>query len=194
MRIGEIIETTSTSIVAESDALNQAPPLGALCEINVSDARTLFAVVAFGRTAGLDPSRRAVRRGNGEVSDAAIYDHHPELLRILRTEFDAALVGYAEGGRLWQRLPAQPPPLHYSIHLCSNDTIARFSDQLSYFRLLLNSSAELPADQLVAANVREVYRARGNDVLWLERAAREVASLMKNDYERLMSVLLAIEP
>ncbi len=194
MRIGEIIETSSTSIVAESETLNQSPPLGSLCQVKVSDTRTLYAVVAFGRTGGLDPSRRAVKRGNGEVSDAAIYDHHPELNRILRTEFDAVLVGWAEGNRIWQRLPAQPPPLHYSINLCDSETVVRFSDQLAYLRLLLAAAGNLPADQLVAANVREVYQARGNDVAWLERAGKEVASLLKSDYERLMNVLLAIEP
>jgi hypothetical protein len=72
--------------------------------------------------------------------------------------------------------------------------MVRFSDQLAYLRLLLNSTAELAPDQLIAANVRELYAARGNDQYWLERAAREVASLMKSDYDRLMSVLLAIEP
>ncbi len=194
MRIGEIIETSSTSIVAESETLNQSPPLGSLCEVKVSDVRTLYAVVSFGRTGGLDPSRRAVRRSNGQISDAAIYDHHPELNRILRTEFDAVLVGWAEGNRIWQRLPAQPPPLHYSIHLCDSATVVRFSDQFAYLRLLLAASGDLPADQLLAANVREVYRVRGNDTPWLERAGKEVASLLKNDYERLMSVLLAIEP
>jgi hypothetical protein len=194
MRIGEIIETSSTSIVAESETLNQPPPLGSLCEVKVGEARTLYAVVAFGRTGGLDPSRRAVKRGNDDVSDAAIYDHHPELSRILRTEFDAALVGWAEGGRIWQRLPAQPPPLHYSLQLCSGETVVRFSDQLAYLRLLLAASGDLPADQLIAANVREMYRTRGNDIAWLERAGKEVASLLKSDYERLMNVLLAIEP
>lgn len=194
MRIGEIIETSSTSIVAESEALNQAPPLGSLCQVKVDDARTLYVIVAFGRTGGLDPSRRAVKRGNSEISDAAIYAHHPELNRILRTEFDAVLVGWAEGNRIWQRLPAQPPPLHYSIALCDGDTIVRFSDQLAYLRLLLAVSGALPADQLIAANIRETYRARGNDLPWLERAGKEVASLLKNDYERLMNVLLAIEP
>ncbi len=194
MRIGEIIETSSTNIVAESEAINQAPPLGSLCQVEVSEGRTIFAVVAFGRTGGLDPSRRAVKRGNGEISDAAIYDHHPELKRILRTEFSAVLVGWAEGHRIWQRLPAQPPPLHYSVRLCDGETVARFSDQLAYFRLLLAGQGELPAEQLLAANVRELYRARGHDLPWLERAGKEIASLLKNDYERLMGVLLAIEP
>ncbi len=194
MRIGEIIETTSTGIVAECETLNQPPPLGSLAQVKTGGTRTLFAVVAFGRTAGLDPGRRAVKRGTSEVSDAAVYDHHPELKRILRTEFAAALVGWQEGGRVWQRLPAQPPPLHYSLHACDPETVIGFSEQLGYLRLLLATDGELPGDQLVAANIREVYRTRGNDLAWLERAAREVAGLLKSDYERLMNVLLAIEP
>jgi hypothetical protein len=193
-RIGEIIETTSTGIVAECETLNQAPALGSLVQVAVSDSRVLFAVVAFGSTAGLDPSRRAVRRGTSEISDAAIYQHHPELNRILRTEFASALVGWQENGRVWQRLPSQPPPLHYSLQACDSETVVRFSGQLAYLRLLLASTGDLPADQLLAANVREMYHARDNDRRWLERAGKEVASLLKNDYERLMNVLLAIEP
>jgi dihydroneopterin aldolase len=34
----------------------------------------------------------------------------------------------------------------------------------------------------------------GQDREWLERAAREIAALLKHDYERLMTVLYAIEP
>lgn len=193
-RIGEIIETSSVSLVAESEKLNQPPPLGSLCEVQVSDACTIYAVVAFGRTGGLDPGRRAVRRGTSEASDEAVYRQHPELARVLRTEFVAVLAGWTDGRRMWQRLPAQPPPLHYSIHACTHETLRRFSDQLMYFRLLLNMPGELSGDQLLAAHIAEAYRVRGEDQIWLERAGKEVAGLLKNDHERLMSVLLAIEP
>jgi len=52
----------------------------------------------------------------------------------------------------------------------------------------------VPTEQLVAAHVRETYRQRGGDAEWLERTARELASLLKHDYERLMTILYAIEP
>ena len=193
-RIGEIIETTSTGLVAECETLNKPPALGTLARIAVGEGRELFGVVAFGRTGGLDPSRRAVKRGSAEFSDAAIYERHPELSRILRTEFGVVLVGWTEAGRIWQRLPSQPPPLHYSLFACDQATTARFSDGLSYFRLVLAYEGEIPADQLLAANIRETYRARGNDGVWLEKAGKEAAGLLQNDYERLMNVLLAIEP
>ena len=193
-RIGEIIETTSTALVAECETLNKPPALGSLARVSVEAGRELFAVVAFGRTGGLDPSRRAVKRGSAEFSDAAIYERHPELSRILRTEFGAVLVGWSAEGRIWQRLPAQPPPLHFSLFACDQLAAVRFSDRLSYLRLLLAHEGEMPADQLLAANIRETYRIRGNDMAWLERAGKEAASLLQNDYERLMNVLLAIEP
>ena len=193
-RIGEIIETTSTGIVAESETLNQPPPLGSLCEVKVGDRLTLYAVVAFGRTGGIDPSRRAAKRGNAQVSDAEVYRQHPELNRILRTEFSAVLVGWDEGKGIQQRLPSQPPPLHYSLYSCARETVANFTSQLVYLRLLLNAVGDISPDQLVAANVRAMYAARSDDHDWLERAAKELASLLKNDYERLMNVLLAIEP
>jgi hypothetical protein len=193
-RIGEIIETTSTGLVAECETLNKPPALGSLARVSAGEGRELFGVVAFGRTGGLDPSRRAVKRGSAEFSDAAIYERHPELSRILRTEFGVVLVGWAEGGRIWQRLPSQPPPLHFSLFACDEATTTRFSDRLGYLRLLLAYEGEMPADQLLAANIRETYRARSSDGAWLERAGKEAASLLQNDYERLMNVLLAIEP
>jgi hypothetical protein len=49
-------------------------------------------------------------------------------------------------------------------------------------------------EQLLAANVREVYIERGSDEEWLREAAREAASLLKHDYDRLMAVLYAIQP
>lgn len=194
-RIGEIIETTSTAIIAESAELNQPPALGALCQMQSRSGQTVFGVVSFGRTGGFDPGRRAVRRGSDGADDAEVYRRNPELSRILRTEFSAVLVGWQDAaGRIRQRLPAQPPPLHYSVHACTAQNVTRFSESLGYLRLLLNSMGELSPDQLIAANVRAVYAARGDDAAWLERAGREVAGLLKNDNERLMTVLLAIEP
>jgi len=69
-----------------------------------------------------------------------------------------------------------------------------FSERLCYLRLLLSAPGEVPSEQLLAAHVRETHRQRGEDREWLERAAREIAALLKHDYERLMTVLYAIEP
>ena len=194
MRIGEIIETTTIGFVAESEELNRPPALGSLVKVEVGNGACVYGVVSHGTTAGLDPGRRAVRRSTEQVYDEAIYDEHPELRRTLRTEFSVLLVGCVEDGVLRQHLPAQPPPLHYSVHQCTEEEVRAFSEGLYYLRLLLSAPGEVPSEQLLAAHVRQAYRQRGEDREWLERAAREIAALLKHDYERLMTVLYAIEP
>ena len=194
MRIGEIIETGTTGFVAESLELHRPPALGSLVKVEVGGGACVYGVVSHGTTAGLDPGRRAVRRSTEQVYDQAIYDEHPELKRTLRTEFSVLLVGCVEDGVTRQHLPAQPPPLHYSVHQCTEEEVRAFSERLYYLRLLLSATGEVPSEQLLAAHVRQAYRQRGEDREWLERAAREIAALLKHDYERLMTVLYAIEP
>jgi hypothetical protein len=201
MRIGEIIETGTTGFVAESLELNRPPALGSLVKVEVGEGGCVYGVVSHGTTAGLDPGRRAVRRSTAEVYDQAIYDEHPELRHTLRTEFSVLLVGCVEDGAIRQHLPAQPPPLHYSVQQCTEEEVRAFSERLYYLRLLLSASPPSTggvggglSEQLLAAHVRQAYRQRGQDREWLERAAREIAALLKHDYERLMTVLYAIEP
>jgi hypothetical protein len=194
MKIGEIIETATTGFVAESEELNRPPALGSLVKVQVGGADYAYGVVSYGTTTSPEPGRRAVRRSTEEVFDEAIYDEHPQLRRILHTEFNAILVGWVQGGIIHQHLPPHPPPLHHSVYQCAPEEVKAFSQWLYYLRLLLSSRAGVSAEQLVAAHVRETYRQRGGDAEWLERTARELASLLKHDYERLMTILYAIEP
>jgi len=194
MRIGEVIETGSAGFVAASFELNRPPELGSLVKVEVDEDGRVYGVVSYGMTAGLDPGRRAVRRSSEGVYDAAIYRENPQLRQLLRTEFSVVLVGWAHHGSAWQQLPPQPPPLHYSVQGCTPHEVRVFSDHLLYLRLLLSAGAQLPGEQLLAAHLRHVYQARGQDRTWLELAAREVASLLKQDTERLLVVLQGIEP
>lgn len=195
MRIGEIIETSTVGFWAESGALHELPPLGALVAVVVPDVGTLYGVVAFGQTAGIDEGRKAVRRGTDDVFDGAIYDQHPELTRILRTTFRVVTVGYAGAdGRPRHHLPTAPPPLHYSVLRCDRAATMRFTDEPRYFAILAASEGEVAPEQLLAAHIRAVYTARGHDQAWLEGAGRQVARLLKRDYDRLLTVLEAIDP
>lgn len=192
-RIGEIIETGTMSFIAESFTLHRPPALGQLVYVETESVACIYGVVCYGTTASPDPGRRAVRRSTQDVYDEAIYREHPQLQRTLRTEFVARLVGCAEDGQTRHYLPPQPPPLHYSVHKCPPSRVSTFTEKLTYLRLLLDVT-EIPAEQLLAAHIREVYRTRNRDHNWLSLAAREVAGLLKRDYERLMTVLYGIDP
>ncbi len=192
-RIGEIVETETSRFVAESFELHRPPALGRLVYAMSDGDMQLYAVVCYGTTASPDPGRRAVRRSSEQVFDQAVYDEHPQLELMLRTEFAARLVGYADGTVVRHYLPPQPPPLHYSVYTCTADQVVRFTARLTYLRLLLDIP-EIAPEHLLAAHIREVYQRRGKDKEWLSGAAREVAGLLKSDYERLMTVLYGIEP
>jgi len=191
-RIGEIIETETSFFVAESFTLHRPPALGQLVSVDALSGLVIYGVVCHGTTASPDRGRRAVRRSTQDVYDQAIYREHPQLEHTLRTEFTARLVGLLEDGSIRQALPAQPPPLHYSVHVCTQAQVRQFTEQLAYLRLLL-AATEIAAEQLLGAHIHQVYLARGEDRDWLARAARAVASLMKGDYERLLTVLYTID-
>lgn len=193
-RLGEVIETNTLGYWAESDTLHALPELGRLVVVNAPDDLSIYGVVTFGQTGGIDPSRRAVRRGGGEAEDAAIYRQHPELEHILRTTFRTAVVGYERDGRLRHTLPPLPAPLHYSVNACPRDVVQRFCGQPRYFADLLAYKGELDPAQVIATHLRWVDELLDDNHDWLTNATRQVARLMKRDYDRLVVLLETVDP
>ncbi len=91
-------------------------------------------------------------------------------------------------------LPPLPPALHYTVETVDEGELRALTDDPRYLALLVTHSGAVPAEQLIPAHVRAVYAARGFDLPWLERAAREISRLFKSDYDRLLPILEAIDP
>jgi hypothetical protein len=193
-RVGEIIEATSSDLMAQSVRLHAAPPFGSLVRVPYDD-HELYAIVAETRTASLEAGGRPIARGYGEVVDAAIYHENPDLEHVLRTEFRALLVGFRAEGTLRQHLPPAPPPLHYSVYACGAPEIRAFTEQLEYLRTLLAAPAAV-ADELVAASARLAAAAREPEAAeaFLLRVGRELAVRLRDDYDRLTAVLRRLHP
>jgi hypothetical protein len=151
-------------------------------------------VVTYGETSGLDPSRRAVRRGEAGLADDAIYARHPELEFVLRTLFHVAAVGTDTDGRIRHVLPSVPAPLHYSVHPCGLSEVSAFTGDPGYLPELLAHSGATPAEQVVAGHLIWVDRQRNDGHAWLAAATRNLARLMKRDYDRLSIILRSVDP
>ncbi|MBK9942547.1 MAG: HAS-barrel domain-containing protein [Kouleothrix sp.] len=198
-RIGEVIESTTTSFTAGAYELLQAPPFGALVRAQArAEGMAVYGLVYEIRTGSKEPGGRALVRGRTysgrELYDAEIYHEHPDLAEVLQTEFSAITVGFTEGGRVRQYLPPQPPPVHYSVYECSDDELIGFSELTDFFRTLL-FAYQIPSDELLAAVIRAAARARAaGERAYLVYAGREVASLLKDDYDRLTAILRRIHP
>lgn len=193
-RLGEVIETNTLGYWAESDTLHVLPALGQLVVVNAPETLSIFGVVTFGQTGGIDPSRRAVRRGSGEAEDDAIYRRHPELAHILRTTFRVAAVGFEREGRQRHTLPPLPAPLHYSVNACSKAEVQEFCTRPRYMADLLAYKGELDPAQVVATHLRWVDELLADNHVWLTDATRQVARLMKRDYDRLVVLLETVDP
>jgi len=201
-RIGEVIESTTTAFTAGAYELLAAPPFGALVRAQArAEGMVVYGLVYEIRTGSKEPGGRALVRGRTyagrELYDAEIYHEHPDLAEVLQTEFSAITVGFVEDGRIRQYLPPQPPPVHYSVYETTGEELMRFSEVTDFFRTLLFAS-QIPSDELLAAIIRSAARARagtaGGERAYLVQAGREVASLLKDDYDRLTAILRRIRP
>jgi hypothetical protein len=69
-----------------------------------------------------------------------------------------------------------------------------FTAQFDYFRLILDNR-DLPADELLAANLRQAATARGDGGHgFLVDAGRELTRLLPMDLQRLDAILRRIRP
>lgn len=193
-RLGEVIETSTTRIWIECDRLNELPRLGSVVQVATTDEDTILAVVTYGETAGIDATRRAVRRGSDDVRDDEVYRRHPELTRILRSTFESTPIAFQRGGVLRCIVPPVPPPLHYSVETATPRSIKSLTESFEYLPMLARYTGDVSADQIIIAHVREVFQTRGNDQPWLERAAAEIGRIYARDYDRLLPILQAIDP
>ncbi len=187
-RVGEVIETSTSRFVAHCYDLHGAPALGSLVRTGAPD-RAVFGLVAGVSTTGIDPGRRPVARGRQETDPAEIFKKNPQLTRLFRTEFEAIIVGHADGGTIRQALPPTPPRVHDFVYLCRPDEAVRFTERLDFLALVLEQPAPAPADELIAAAVRQAAGHRPHPDEFLVRAGRELARLLALDPVRLQLLL-----
>lgn len=193
-RTGEVVAASTTEFTAEAAELHGAPPFGSLVKVVEPGRPTIYGLVSHAATGGLDPSRRAVARGlPPTLLDGQIYDEYPELRDVLRTEFTARVVGFADtAGRLRHWLPPYPSSLHYSVLRCPPAEVVRFTERHDYLSALITDAED--GVELVAAAIREGAAVRSGDVGYLLSAGRAIASLLSGDYQRLLLILQRIAP
>lgn len=199
-RVGEVIEACTTDFTAQCYELYQSPPLGSLVKTRF-EAQTegaqhpwLYGIVYLAQTASGEPGRRPIARGKNEQNEEEIYRSSPQLLKLLKSEFSALVVGYKTGEDLYRFLPPRPARIHGFVNLCSDEEVKQFSRSFDFLNLLLKSRLDIPVEELVGAALRRMGQIYGAEKhAFLVSAGKELAALLSADYAQLKAILKGLK-
>ncbi|KOP22706.1 ATP synthase [Hapalosiphon sp. MRB220] len=199
----EVIQTSTCEFLAqclepEDLSFPPMPPFGSwVCSVDEESGNQVYAVVYYATTTPVDSVHRPVALG---MSLQELREEQPQIFAMLKTEFRAAIVGFAVApdkrnslNNLYQYLPPRPPQIHQPVYRCEPEAIIEFTEQLDFLRTLLSVNGA-PVDSLTAAAIREVFWLRKADRQWLVQAGRTLSVLLKDDYDRLRFILSQIHP
>jgi len=187
-KIAEVIAAGTADFTAECYELYDIPPLGSLVK-TIDSPSEIFAVVCQASTTSIEPGRRPIARGKNEATAEAVYQANPQLLKLLRSEFQALVVGHKNDNKILQYLPPKPTRIHGFVFPCSPHEIKEFSQSFEFLNLLVNSSAQIPSGELIAATLREMTRVQPDPQAFLVTAGKKLVTLLSGDYQRTKAIL-----
>ncbi len=210
--IAEVVSSSVTNIVAQTLASDQIEALeskkksrnepaanqiwegarfGSFVRISCESADLeCFAVVHDVVTGPIDGVHRPSAFG---LNREQLLLEQPQIFALLRTDLHATIVGYKKGRSAFQHLPPRPPEVHDFVYEANEEDIEAITRDFEFLRLLA-AVKNVPADELLAAAVREAYLRSGEEKAFLLKAGQAFAQMFRSDYERLVSVLRKIRP
>jgi hypothetical protein len=191
-RVGEVIRSATSGFTAQCYELDRFPYLGGLVKTENSDAQ-IYGIVFNATTGGIDPGRKPLARGKDEVSEEALYQANPQIVKLLKSEFEALVIGYKTDDKVFHYLPPQPAPIHSFVYLCSAQEVIEFSRSFQFLNTILNSSVTLPQEELIAAALRLMSREQEDKHAFLVAAGKHLATVLSGDFNRLRTILERIK-
>jgi hypothetical protein len=187
IEVGRIIRSSTTRFAVGCRVLQpEVPIFGYLVKVRVLEDE-VYGLIHDVRMED-DPFVRQI---------AALDDVRPEAIedqrrnRQVPIEVGVLVVGYRRGTTISHCLPPQPPLSLDILYTCSPRELAEFTGSFDYFRLVLDNH-DLPADELLAANLRYAAEAQSDGETFLLDAGRELARLLAMDMVRLDGLLRRI--
>ncbi len=191
-RVGEVIEASSADFTAQCYELYGSPALGSM--VKTGDANVeLYGVVYQAATTSLEPGRRPIARGRDEASEEAVYRSNPQLLKLLKSEFSALVVGHRQGDKMNHYLPPQPARIHGFIYLCSPEEVREFSQSFAFLNILVNAHLPVSTDELTSAALRQMSQVHPDRRSFLVAAGKDLALLIGDNLNQLKAILKRIE-
>jgi len=181
--VGEVIESSTTELTAQAHQLHGAPSFGRF--VLVDSEAAILGIVYNAYTQSLEASRRPTAYGKTERE---LRLEQPQIFELLRTYFQVLVIGYLDAGEPVPLLPPQPARIHSFVRLCDEDQV-RACTQTDEFMRCIHNGARTPTDDLLIATLRHAVQSRRGDRAYLVRMGKDLYRLMRDDYDRLSSVM-----
>lgn len=192
IKIGEIIESSTTEFIAECYELHEIPSFGSMVKVNAASL-DIYGIVYQASTASIEPGRRPVARGKDETSEESLYQSSPQLLKLLRSEFHVLVVGHKTNGKINQYLPSQPAHIHAFVYLCSPEEVNLFSQSFDFLNIITNSRLQIPGEELIAATLREMSTVQIDPHAFLVAGGKALTAILIGEYYRLKTILMRLK-
>lgn len=187
IEIGRLLRSGTTGFILGC-RVNQldAPAFGSLVRAPLGEGYQVFGLIYDIHIDDDGLVRQLVTAD--KVSEEVMRDNRER--RIVPVEMSVLSVGYERDGQIFHRLPPRPPLSLDVIYLCDDRDITRFASagHFGYFRHVLGNQ-DIPVGEVMAAHIQQVQWAHRDGKQWKEAAIKEIITLLRDDFETLMSVL-----
>lgn len=164
------------------------PAFGALVKAHSNDGGQVYGLIYDVKVED-DPFVRQLIAA-GDLEEEYVQDQRER--RRVPVEVSVLVVGgRTSDGRIYHRLPPQPPATLTWVSACAAEEALQFGQRLDFLRVVLGS-AEAATDELAAASLRRFADAQADEQMrreYLVRAGRELARLLSRDPVRLDGIL-----
>ena len=181
--IGEVVESGTKGYVARSPRMGEAPPFGSF--VRTDAGCPVYGLVYEIITGSREPGRKPDAY---DMSIEELRREQPQIFELLKTEFHVLTLGYLEAGKIRFALSPLPPPIHSFVFECTDEEKEALSSEDFFLRAII-SAPNVPADDLIISSLLSAQEVRKYDMDFMVRMGKSLSRFLKDDYERLASIL-----
>lgn len=187
--IAEVLESTSTSFLAEIYSEELKIEFGSVVKVNDEQRDfPIWGVVTNIFNQGTY-ERQPVAFG---MSRTELTKTHPQLTQLLKTRFEAVIIGFGDVLDFSPNIPSKPPLIHDQVQLLEEIDFGVLGNNFSFLRFLFLSDSNL-TDELVFNLIRKIYELENRNFQVLVKAGKEISTILQNDYERIRNLIQRFE-
>ena len=181
--IGEVVESGTKGFVARTRRVGEAPHFGSF--VRAGAAAPVYGLVYEIITGSREPGRKPDAY---DMSIEELRREQPQIFELLKTEFHVLTLGYLDSGKIRFALSPLPPPIHSFVYECTDEEKEALSSEDFFLRAII-SSPNVPVDDLIISSLLSAQEVRKNDRDFIVRMGKSLSRYLKDDYERLSSIL-----